>query len=128
MHLLKSRSEDIENGGARLGVLAAQDTQQGLALGLVGAAVDDQGRFAMAFMDGAGPDEHARHPQPVELGCAVMALMDLEPDHGAAMAISRQAIELAGTAIRAIAIGKLMRPDGPIGHGIPPIRLQCWQC
>src|SRR6478609_3745800 len=70
------------------------------------AAVYHQRRFAMAFMDGAWPNEHSRHPQPVELGGTVMALMDFETHHGAAMAMGRQAIELAGTAVRTITIGK----------------------
>jgi hypothetical protein len=70
----------------------------------------------MAFMDGAWPDEHAGHAQPVQTGGPVFALVNLKSDHGAAMAISGQAVELARTAIGAIAVGKFVRPDNPIGH------------
>jgi hypothetical protein len=46
--------------------------------------------------------------------------MDVKAHHGTAIAVIRQAVELARTAISATAVGKFMRPDGPIGHGVPP--------
>jgi hypothetical protein len=55
--------------------------------------------------------------------------MDLETDDGAAMAVGGKAVELAGTAIGAVAVGKFMRPDGPFcpGHGDPPSTLKCYR-
>ena len=74
------RGEDLEHGGAGLGVLAAQDAQQRLALRRRGALVDDVHAFAFAFVDGAGPAEDPGGAQPVEPRRAVEAGLDVE--HG----------------------------------------------
>ena len=104
MLFLERRSEDVEDRRAGLRVLAGENAQERGALRLGGALVDDDRRLAMALMDGAGPGEHAGHPQPIEFGRSVMAGIDLESHHGAAMAMRRQPVELAGTAICAIAV------------------------
>jgi hypothetical protein len=44
-----------------------------------------------------------------------MAAMDLKSHHRLAVSVGGQAVELAGTAIGAVAIGEFMRPDRPTG-------------
>jgi len=118
-HRIKSlrqhRGKHVEHGGAGIGVLAGHDAQDGVALVRRGALVDDRKRLAVAHMDRSGPAEDARQAQPVELHIAMVTLVDLDADDGAAMAVRRQGIELAGTAIGTVAVGKFASMQGPIG-------------
>ncbi len=66
VHLFQRRSENVEDRGAGIGVLAGENAQQRVALGLVGPLVDDERRLAVAFMDGTRPFEDAGDLEPVE--------------------------------------------------------------
>src|SRR6266436_4789931 len=96
------RGEDAEDGGAGFGVLAGENAQKGLALRLVSALVDDERCFAVAFVDRSRPTKHARDVKPIKLCGAVIACLDLDTDHGAAVTMRRQAVELTRAAIRAV--------------------------
>jgi hypothetical protein len=54
-----------------------------------------------------------------------MAILDLEHLKAAATAVGRQAFELAGAAIIAIAVAERLAHDQPIYvcHGLPPLRI-----
>ncbi len=71
-------------------------------------------------MDCAGPSENTGGFQAVEFGGAVMACVDLDSGDRTAMPVRRQAVELARTAVGAIAVRELTCSDRPIdvGHGI----------
>src|SRR5580704_17519474 len=56
-HLLQSGGEDLEDCCAGYGVLAAKDAQERTALRLICPFVDDDGGFALAFVDRARPTE-----------------------------------------------------------------------
>src|SRR5436305_12240156 len=116
---LERRGKHLEHCGAGRGVLAAQNPQQRLALGGRRALIDDDAGFAFALMDGPGPRQDRDGPQPLESGRAVVSLVDLEPDHGAAVPICRQGVELAGATVGAIAIAELSALDPParVRHG-----------
>ena len=74
---------------ARFGVLSAQYAQKGIALGVVGALVDDERGFAAPLVNRAGPDKHSGHLQAIQPGVAVMAAVNLKSDHRPAMALCR---------------------------------------
>jgi hypothetical protein len=74
MYLLQSGREYVEDCCAGLGILAAQDAQQRGALCLIGALVDHDCGFALAFMNGARPSEYSYELEAIELGRAVMTL------------------------------------------------------
>src|SRR6185312_4517871 len=115
MHRFEGGGEDIEDGGAGLGILAAQDSQQSRALRRIGALVDNDRSLAMAEMDRPGPGENARNLQPIEFRVTVMTAADLKSHHRLAKAVRGQAVELTGTAIGTIAVGKFHRADRPSG-------------
>src|SRR4051794_19757598 len=116
--------KNIEHRGARLGVLPAHDAQYRVPLRWIGALVDDRERLAVAEMDRSRPGEHPGDSQAVKFGVAMVTSVDLHADHGGAVAVGRQGVELARTTVRAIAIGKFATVDGPFGvsHGKLPIR------
>ena len=66
VHLAQHREEDLEHRGAGLGVLAAHDPQQRIALQGVGALVDDGQGLAVAHVDGPRVLEDARELQAIE--------------------------------------------------------------
>src|SRR5258705_13629698 len=85
----------------------------------MGALVDDERRFAVPLVNRARPDKHSGHFQAVEPGVAMVAAINLKSDHRPAVAVCRQAVELAWTSVGAVAVGKFERPDRPTGfrHG-----------
>jgi hypothetical protein len=68
MHHLAGHRENLEDRGAGLGILAAQDAEQSLALFRRRALIDDVDALALAVMNGAGPAKDAGAFQPVEPG------------------------------------------------------------
>jgi hypothetical protein len=54
----------------------------------------------------------------------VVTRVDLHADHGCAVAVSRQRVELAGATVSAIAICKFATVNGPcsFGHGKLPTK------
>jgi len=121
MYLLQGGREYAEDCCAGLGILAAQDAQQRGALCLTGALVDHDRGFALAFMNGARPAEYSYELEAIELGRAVMTLLDFEPSDGLAMSVRRQSVELAGTAVGAVAINELTSLDGSFGVRYGPL-------
>ena len=63
--------ERILEAGAGLGVLTAENAQQRAALRFGRTLVDDDRRFALAFMDCSGPAKNADKTQTVERRPAV---------------------------------------------------------
>src|SRR5258708_14242064 len=110
MHLVAHRHEDLEEGGAGLGVLTRHDLEERLALFRRGALVDDGLDFAMAHVDRARPGGGRGQAQAVEFHLAIMAFIDLYADRRAASAIGGRGIELAGATIKAIARRDLGTP------------------
>ena len=97
--LVDGRGVDREHRREGIGVLPGHDPQQRVALRLVGALIDERERFAIAFVDRARPFEDGGDAQSVEPRVAMMALVDLDPSDGVAMALVGQRIELAIAAI-----------------------------
>jgi hypothetical protein len=118
MHFFERGREHVENRRAGLSVLAAQNTEQRLPLRIVGPLVDDDGSFAFAFVDSARPLKNPGSLKAVEPCTPVMTGIDLNPNNGSACPVCGQSVELAGTAVRAIAISKFTRLDRPfdVGH------------
>ncbi len=114
--------KDLEHRGARPRVLAAHDAQQRISLGLVGALVHDRQRLPITHVNRLRILEDAGEPQSIQWRLAVKSAFDLQPDHGPAVAMGRQCIELAGTAIRAVAVREFATVDRPLGvwHGRRP--------
>jgi hypothetical protein len=71
VHRLDGRGEHREHGRERVGVAAAHDRQQRIALRLAGALVDERGALALAFVDRPGPAEHRGDVEPRQVGIAV---------------------------------------------------------
>jgi hypothetical protein len=84
------RGVDREHRRERIGVLPGHDLEQGVALGIVGALVDEGERLAIAFVDRARPFEDGGDAQAVEPGVAMMAFVDLDAGDGVAMALVGQ--------------------------------------
>jgi hypothetical protein len=105
--------KDLEHRGAGLGILTAEDAQQGFALWRARAPVDDDAGFPVAFVDGARPRQDERRAQPVEPRRAVVSFVDLHADDGPTVAVGRQGVELARTAIGAIAVAELPAFEHP---------------
>src|SRR5438552_3176693 len=74
----------------------------------------------MALVNGTRPAKDARCPQPVEPRGAVEALLDVEHCETAAVSVRRQGVELARTAIGAVAVAELAAFDLPRGHACKP--------
>jgi|tagenome__1003787_1003787.scaffolds.fasta_scaffold20701267_2 hypothetical protein len=113
VYLLECGGEDLPYCGTRLGIPTAQDAQERIALRFCRALIDHDLRFAFSLVDGPRPCEDASCCQAVEAGVAMMAVNDLEGRQRLAFAVRRQRIELARTAVGAIAIDELARPDLP---------------
>src|SRR5262249_59041281 len=101
MQFLERGGEHIEDGRPGLGILPGEDAQQRRPLRLARALVNHDRRFALALVDRARPAEDAYEPQPVQLGPAMLAVIDLEAADGLAMPVRRQSIELTGAAVGA---------------------------
>lgn len=101
-----------------LGILAAENSQECSALWFARSLVDNNRRFAFAFVYCSGPAENTHKPQPVETSVAVMTLIDLHPCDGFTVAMGWQRIELAGTSIGAVTIHEFSRLNHPfhVGH------------
>src|SRR5262249_57465801 len=84
--------------------------------------VDHHRRFALALVDRTRPAEDSDELQAIELGRAVMTLLDLEAADRLAVSVRRQSVELTGTAVGTVAVDELTSLDGPSGvrHGHPP--------
>src|SRR5262245_40222581 len=111
--------EYVEDRLPGLGVLTGEDAQQRRPLRLGCAFVDHHRRFALALVDRTRPAEDSDELQAIELGRAVMTLLDLEAADRLAMSVRRQSVELAGAAVGAVAVDELTSLDGPFGvrHG-----------
>src|SRR5215469_14528411 len=107
VNLLEGRTKYLKDRCARLGVLAAHDSENGLALRWSGALIDDRLDLAMSFVNGTRPREQGAKAQSVEFGIAVMTLVNPNGDHRHTIAVSRQRIELARAAVCAIAMRKI---------------------
>src|SRR5437868_10360541 len=116
MYGRESGREDVENRGAWLRVLTADDAKNAVALGLAPALVHNRLHLAVPEMDRPGPGEHAGEAQAIERRLAMVALVDLNADHRLAIAVRRQRIELAGAAIGAVAIGEFTPFEFPFDH------------
>ena len=114
---------DAEDRGERLGLLAAEDFQERLALLGRGALVDDDLGLAMALMD--------RRPATRTMPAIFSPSSRMSPKWPSSMRIATaarqlplrgQGVELAGTAPVAVAGGDLRALDAPIDmrHGDPP--------
>src|SRR6185437_15217771 len=109
--------EDLEDGRAGFGVLAAEDAQQGFALGGGGALVQDEGGLAVTVMDRAGPAEDGDEAKLVETRAAVEAARDLHAGDRLAIAVGGKRAELAGAGVIAVAVDELFAVDLPLGIG-----------
>src|SRR5580692_3624393 len=87
VEFLKRRREHLKDGGAGLGILAAEDAQERPALRLARPLVDHDRRFTFALVNGARPAEDANKTYAVEPGVAVITLVDLHAGHGLAIAV-----------------------------------------
>ena len=117
VHLFERRGENVEDRRAGLGVLSGEDAQQRLALRRV--ARSSMMTAASPLPSCIGPG-HLKMPatlSPSSSRVAVMAAVDLDADDGPAIAVCRQAVELARAAIGAIAVGEFPRPDRPLDVG-----------
>src|SRR5262249_18075204 len=123
MPFFQRGGEYVEDRRPGFRILPADDTQQRGSLRLRRPLVNYYYRFPFALMDGAGPAQDADEPESVEFGRAVMPALDLVPCDRMAVSVRRQPVELAGTAIGAVAVDELTPLDGPFGvrHGrLPP--------
>ncbi len=109
------RGVHLEHGGAGTRVLTTHDAQQGIALGSVRALIHDGECLAIAHVNGLRIFEDPGESQAIQRRVAVKALVDLHSDHGPAAAIGRQGIELAGTAVGAIAVCEFAAVKRPLG-------------
>jgi hypothetical protein len=73
--------------------------------------------LAIAFVNRSGPLVDRRDPQAIELGVAMMSLVDLDAGDGMAMALVGQSVELAIAAIGARAIDEFAPLEFPHRHG-----------
>src|SRR5260221_13926121 len=71
-------------------------------------------------MDGAWPVRRERHTQSVQPNVAKMPLLDLPSHRRLAEPMRWQGVELARTAICAIAVREFRRLDTPFGCHLPP--------
>ena len=94
--------------------LAGEDREDGGALPLVGALVDDCLRFAVAVMDRARPGEQRRPMQSVEPDLAEMPLVDAHRHRRAAVAPAREGVELTGAAPVTTAGAQFRSLDAPV--------------
>src|SRR6478672_12865547 len=114
VQLFQRRSEDVEDGCSRLGVLAADDAQQCSTLRLRRPLIDHDCRFALTLMNSARPAENGDELQTVKFRVSVVTLLYLHPRHRLAMSVSRQSVELAGAAVGAVAVDELTSVNRPV--------------
>src|SRR5262249_2214631 len=95
VQFFERRCEHIEAGLAGLGGLAGQNAPHARPLRLGGALVDHHRCFALALVYRAWPAEDSHELQAVELGRAVVTLLDLESPDRLAMSVRGQSVELA---------------------------------
>src|SRR6266536_3267185 len=114
MDLHERRGEHVENRCSRLGILTTQNPEQRLPLRSIGPLVDDDRGLTPALVNGTRPFEDRRNLEAVESRTPVMAGIDLHADYRPAGSVRGQSVELAGTAVGAIAIGKFTRLDRPL--------------
>src|SRR6478752_4598875 len=114
VQLFQRRSEDVEDGCSRLGVLPADDAQQGSTLRLRRRLIDHDCRFALTLMNSARPAENGDELQTVKFRHSMVTLLDLHPRHRLAMSVSRQSVELAGAAVGAVAVDELTSVNRPV--------------
>src|SRR3954453_3941132 len=119
MHVRDGRRIDREHGRERIGVLAGHDLEQCVPLVVVGALVNKGERLAVPFVDRSGPFEDRADLQTVQTRVAMLSFIDLDSGDGVAMALIRQAVELAVAAIIAGAVDELASLELPIGHRSP---------
>jgi len=93
-----------------------QDGLQRLALPFVGALVDDRLHRAVAFVDRARPGIGDREVEAVEPDVAEMAAVDVRRAEATAIALGRPRLELAGTAIVAIAVAEIDAFEALVDH------------
>src|SRR5579862_3184754 len=65
VHFFQGGGKHLEDGGARLGILAAENAKERPALRLRRSLVDDDSRLALALVDRTGPAENADEPQTI---------------------------------------------------------------
>src|SRR6185312_9499833 len=114
MQLVERCGEYLEDRRARFGVLTGHDAQQRLALLRRRALVDDDRGLAFALVDRTRPAEHADETQTVQLRVAMEALINLKTAYRLAKSVRRQGVELARTAVRAIAIDEFVSFNCPL--------------
>src|SRR3954447_13021465 len=72
VHLINHRRKDIEDRGARFGLLTRENRQYRLPLRVVRLGIDDDEGFAIALMDRLGPGEHADPAQARQIDVTEM--------------------------------------------------------
>jgi hypothetical protein len=115
VQFLERGGEHVEDRRAGLGILPGEDAQQRRTLRLARTLVDHHCRLALTLVDWAGPAEDSHEREPVELGRAVLALIDLEAADRLTMSVRRQSVELTGAAVGAVAVDELAPLDAPFG-------------
>src|SRR5450631_816983 len=112
--LFQHRKEDLKERRSRVGVLPAHDAQDRIALCRRGSLVNDRNRLTVTFMNRTWPTKHPAEFQSIQLGIAVMALIDGDANDGLTVTVSRQLVELTGATVGAIA----MREVFPFKHPV----------
>src|SRR5215472_3864048 len=106
-----------------LGLAAAEHGRERLALRRVGALVDDHLHRAVALVDRAGPGVEDGKAEAVERNLTKMAALNPAGLEAAAIAAAWALLELAGTAVVAIAVAEGDGLNAPVDHGPgPPLR------
>src|SRR6516225_9405251 len=106
-------AEDPPHRGHVLGFLSGQDLREGIALTRIGALIDNDLHHPVTLVDCAGPPPHDGRAQTIQTHISKITLMNLITRHRLAEALVRQRVELAATAISAVAVGKLGALDLP---------------
>jgi len=101
-------------GGARLGILAAENSQQRLALLRLGALFDDDQRLNLALVDWSWPRKYGNRLKTVKARIPVVPFNDLEGGNCLAVTMGGQRIELTRTAIGAVAVDEFPTFDRPL--------------
>ena len=90
---------------------------------LIGPFVDNDLHGAVTLVNGSGPGYDQGRTQPIKPNIAVMAFVNLITDSSTAISVRWQRVELARTAVRAVAINQLATFNHPLGlgHGASPV-------
>jgi hypothetical protein len=113
MNFLKYRSIDLKECRAWFGVLPAHDPEDGGALRGVRAFIDNRDCLAVPLMDRARPGKHTSKLEPVELGVAMITLINYDSDDRFTLALSRKSVELT----RAISLPRNSRTYQALRNG-----------